>query len=76
MALLTFTLPPPPIHRPSSSADKVSTQEHGEYAEAEKLGKDGGAEACEEQYSDCQKSLMDVFTSFENPFESLFNTYL
>lgn len=70
--ILTLFLP---TCRPSSSTDKVSTKEHEEYLEAEKLGQDT-PDACEEQYSDCRKSLMDVFTSFDNPFESLFNTYL
>lgn len=61
-------------YRPSSSEDKISTEEHKEYVEAEKFGKSQEG-SCEEKYSDCDRSLLDIITTFENPFESLFRTF-
>lgn len=61
--------------RPSSSSEKATTKEHEEYLEAEKLGREDAGD-CEEHYPDCHKSLIDVFTSFDNPFETLFDTFM
>lgn len=61
-------------YRPSSSEDKISNEEHKDYVEAEKYGRDQEG-SCDEKYPDCDRSLLDVITTFENPFESLFRSY-
>lgn len=63
------------LSRPSSSSDTVTEKEHEDYLLAEKFGKEDRG-SCDEEYPDCDKSLIDVFTSFQSPFETLFNTYL
>ena len=73
----TPTHPLLPLSSPSSSTEKPESKEHQDYVDAEKLGLDScDAAVCRYHYPDCRKSVMDVFTSFENPFETLFNTYL
>lgn len=60
--------------RPSSSVETIATQEQQEYLDAESFGRIS-LRTCEEEYPECTTSLMDIFSSFNNPFESLFKTY-
>ena len=49
-------------------------EEHEEYVRAEAVGKEGHR-PCEEEYPECDRSLLDIVTTLENPFESLFLRY-
>lgn len=54
------------MFRPSTTSEPLSRLSDYDYIEAEKIGRDQRDGNCEEKFSDCRLSIVEIFTEIHD----------